>query len=279
MTDVQNVQTTVLTDQAIDKAVLDTIAITQNGEFVLDTFQKMFQFATFMSMMDVAVRAHCRHNRAVCFALVRQGARWGIDPIEIANKSYVTTTKDGVQTLAYESQLVHAVIEKLAPLRGRLRVRYEGEGDDRVCIVSGTFTGETEPHEWRSPPLKINRIGRRSPLWVAKPDMAQFHDTVRDFGRAYCPDVAMGIYTIDELTDEEPQNSFERIDNPLADPVTDAPRKARGWPKGRPRRHTPESPPVDQNDMSIPGTLAPGVSVASVASNIIADFDPPRSAP
>jgi hypothetical protein len=252
MTDVQNAQATdqtILTDQALDKEVLDTIEIAQNGEFVLNTFPKMWQFATLMSLMGVAVRAHCRYNRAVCFALVRQGARWGIDPIEIANKSYIVISKlTGIETLAYESQLVHAVIEKLAPLQGRLRVRYEGEGEDRICIVYGTFHGETEPHEWRSPPLRLNKRDRKSPLWTAKPDLAQFYDASRDFARAYCSDVLMGIYTNDELEESPPSNGFTRIDNPLIDPVVDVPRKARGWPKGRPRRPVPETEPAPPDE-------------------------------
>jgi hypothetical protein len=246
--------TDITTHGALDRAVLDTIAVKEDGTFALDTFSKMWQFATLMSLMGVAVRPHCRGNRAVCFALVRQAMRWGIDPIEVANKSYVTVSKHGVETLAYESQLVHAVIEKLAPLNNRLRVRYEGNRDDRVCIIYGTLAGETEPHEWKSPPLNTAKTGRKSPLWETKTDLALFYDTVRDWARAWCPDVTMGLYTQEEMM--EAASAPALVVNPLGpDPDNDHGEKPkRGWPKGRPRKVAAIGPSSD--GVAFPTTVA-----------------------
>jgi hypothetical protein len=108
------------------------------------------------------------------------------------------------------SQLIHAIIEARAPIKERLRVHYEGEGDDRVCIVSAIFKGEDQPREYRSPRLgdrkpkpRQSRDGEEwapgSPLWQTKPDLQQFYDASRDFARVYFPDVLLGIYTKEEM--------------------------------------------------------------------------------
>jgi hypothetical protein len=106
--------------------------------------------------------------------------------------------------------LIHAIIEARAPIKQRLKVRYEGAGDDRVCVVSGTFLNEDEPREHRSPRLddrkpkpRTSRDGEEwapgSPLWQTKPDVQLFYDTSRDWARIYCPDVLLGIYTKEEM--------------------------------------------------------------------------------
>lgn len=167
---------------------------------------EVMDVAKMMSMSGSAVPAHCRTNVGMCFAICLQAMEWKMSPFAVANKSYVTNDR-----LNYESQLVHAVIEARAPLRERLRVRYEGDGDERICVVSGWFKGEAAPREHRSSPLKDARppiapsrktgemVRKGSPLWDKKPDVQMFYDTSRDFCRIYCPDVLMGIYTPDEV--------------------------------------------------------------------------------
>lgn len=170
------------------------------GGLRLESLAQVMDVAKLMSQAATAVPEHCRGNAGICFALCLQALEWKMSPFAVANKSYVVNDR-----LNYESQLVHAVIEARAPLRERLRVRYEGEGEDAVCVVSGWFRGEVGPREHRSPPLRTARPpikdGKRkgSPLWDKKPLVQLFYDTCRDFCRIYCPDVLMGIYTPDEV--------------------------------------------------------------------------------
>src|SRR5215472_15251160 len=170
------------------------------GGIRIDNFVQLMEVAKTMAVSGAAVPPHLRNNPGACLAVCLSALEWRMSPFAVANKTYVTNDR-----LNYESQLVHAVIEARAPLRERLRVRYEGEGDDLVCIVAGTFRGEAHPREWKSPPLKQARppMGERgrkgSPLWDKKPEVQLFYDTSRDFCRIYCPDVLLGIYTPDEV--------------------------------------------------------------------------------
>lgn len=177
------------------------------GGLNIQSMGEVIDMAKLMATSGKAVPEHLRGNPGMCWAICLSAIEWKMSPIAIANKTYVTNDR-----LNYESQLVHAVIEARAPLKERLKARYEGEGDDRVCIVYGTFRGETEPREHRSPRLGDVRpphgdkkdaagkpIRKGSPLWDKKPDVQLFYDTSRDFCRIYCPDVLLGIYTPDEV--------------------------------------------------------------------------------
>jgi hypothetical protein len=214
-------------EDKIDRAALDSIAISPTGSLILDTFGKMMEMAKVLAAMDIAVPPHVRNNRAISLAVVVQANEWQISPLAVAKKSYVVKAQNGESTLNYESQLIHAVIERRAPIKGRLAVRYEGEGDKRICIVSGQFNDEDMPREWRSPPLGRRRPdkGRGSPLWHnGKEDLALFYDTSRDWCRAYCPDVILGIYARDEMEESAQIVDFPRVVNPLGPaPVSEPP--------------------------------------------------------
>ena len=197
-------------EDKLDRSTLSEVAISGVGGSVkFRTMTEIMEFSKLMSLAGVAVPPHLRGNPGACLAICIQATEWEMSPFQVANKSYVVAnySKDGpIERLSYESQLLHAVIEARAPLVGRLRVEYEGEGDDRVCIVSGTFKGETEPHILKSPPLGKRKPGlnekgysKGSPLWYSKPDLQQFYDTSRDWARMWCPDVLMGLYTPDEI--------------------------------------------------------------------------------
>jgi hypothetical protein len=122
------------------------------------------------------------------------------------------TEKKGVQRVGYDSVYFRTMVERFAPIKERLAARYEGEGDDLVCIVYATFKGEKEPREF--PPkgtekeftLKKLRPERNeygaikgSPLWDDKPALQMFYAMSRDWARMYCADIVAGAYTREEL--------------------------------------------------------------------------------
>lgn len=191
-----------LIESRIDRDVTETTGVGMEfGGLRVQNMLEVMEVSKLMAVSQQAVPAHLRNNPGMCLAVCLTALEWKMSPFSVANKTYVTNDR-----LNYESQLVHAVIEARAPIKERLRVRYEGEELERVCIVSGTFKGETEPREHRSPPLKEcippkNEYGKvkGSPLWTKKPDVQMFYDTSRDWIRIYAPDVLLGIYTPDEV--------------------------------------------------------------------------------
>jgi RecT family len=173
-----------------------------------------------LARAKVAVPPHVRDNPGVAFALCLQALEWRMPIMSVINKSYVVNNK-GVERIAYESQLVHAIIERNAPIKGRLRSQIIGEGDERRCKVWATFKGEKSPHEYTSETLGSLREARGrnkekgdvlkgSPLWESQPEVQLFYSASRTWARMFAPDVILGAYTpedpwySDEMKDVTP---------------------------------------------------------------------------
>lgn len=169
--------------------------ISQTGPAV-PAFRNMgevLEFASVMARGGIAVRKHLRDNPGACAAIILQAMRWDMDPYAVGNKSFAVSDQ-----LGYESQLINAVINTRAPIKGRMKVRYEGEGNTRVCIVSATFNGEDEPTEVKSPKL-TDIQPRNSPLWKSDPDQQLAYYTKRAWARRECPEVLLGVYDEEEI--------------------------------------------------------------------------------
>jgi hypothetical protein len=176
----------------------------------IDTVDQAMEVAKMMAIAKQAVPKHLRNEPGMCLAVILQAKEWEMAPYAVARKSYVVN-----DTLAYESQLIHAVIEARAPLKTRLNCRYEGEGPTRKCIVVGTFQGDTEPREYASPQIKDIKV-KNSPLWSADQDQQLFYYSSRAWCRKWCPDVLLGVYAPDEIAPGA-DNAQPIIHNPLQD--------------------------------------------------------------
>jgi hypothetical protein len=184
-----------------------------------------------MAVSGAAVPPWLRKNPGGCLAICSRALRWKMDPFAVAEQSYMVSNK-GVESVAFMSQLVHAVVESRAPLKGRLRHEIIGEGDERRCKVSGTFRGEDKPHEYTSQTLKTmleQRPKRRdgegfggSPLWETNPEVQLAYSAVRQWARLHSPDTLLGVYALDEL------DEAEMIDvTPPSEQVTDLAQRLR----------------------------------------------------
>ena len=166
-----------------------------NGAMVpaFESMGQMLEFAKVMASSGIGLRKHLRGNPGACAAVCLQALRWQMDPFSVANKSYEVNDQ-----IAFESQLVNAVINTRAPIIGRLKTRFDGTGDARTCTAYATFIGETTPTEVTSPPFgKITP--KNSPLWKTDPDQQLAYYTKRLWARRECPEVMLGVYDVEEL--------------------------------------------------------------------------------
>ncbi len=175
------------------------------GGLAVPITAEIMECAKLMAGARQAIPPHLRDNAGACLAICIQAVEWRMSPFAVANKSYVVNDR-----LAYESQLVHAVVEQRAPLTGRLRHRFTGEGDQRRCIVSGVFRGEAEPFEFCSAPFGQIQP-KNSPLWKTQPVLQLYYHTSRNWARVYCPDAILGVYAEDELDREPPRDVGQEI--------------------------------------------------------------------
>lgn len=178
-------------DEKLDRGALAAVPFNRSS-IAISTMGEAMEMAKLMSLSRQAVRAPFRGEPGICLALVIQAHEWGLNPYAAASKAYVVNDQ-----IAWESQLIHAVIESRAPLKGRLRCAYTGTGVERKCIVSGTFT-DGEVREYESPMIK-DIVVKNSPLWRNDPDQQQWYYSSRAWCRKWCANVLLGIYAPDEL--------------------------------------------------------------------------------
>lgn len=189
--------TSELIESKIDKSVTSNLRVSDaKGGLDFANIGEVMEFAKIMAVSAQAVPPHCRNQVGVCLSITLQAIEWRMSPYAVANKSYVVNDR-----VAWESQLIHAVIEQRAPITGRLRHKFSGQGMNRRCLVWAKVHGESEPLEYTSPEFSTI-TPKNSPLWKSKPDLQLFYNTSRDWARVYFPDVIMGIYSDDELTVE-----------------------------------------------------------------------------
>ncbi len=220
-----------LVEGRIERAVNDktsSVAVKgAMGSIALDDMVKVIEAAKLMSAAGPMLPPWLQGNVGGCWAIIIRAMELGFcSPLTLANWTYVADNR-GVQTLGYESQFYHAIVEAKAPIKDRLVARYEGSGDETVCIVSATFRGETVPREW--PPKEVrsqftlgklrppkNEYGKikGSPLWERKAPLQLFYDMSRDWARVYCPDILGGVYAADEVAEIEPRASTVRDVSP-----------------------------------------------------------------
>lgn len=197
-------ESTLLEDKRADLSVWKTITVGQDGGIAADDMAKIRQIAVVMCNSGTAVPAHLRgpERLGTCISIATIAARFGFDPFLLASKSYVVNDK-----LAFESQVIHAIIEQSGFMSKRLRHWYIGEGEALQCEVTGWIKGEEEPFVFMSPKIK-DITTKNSPLWKSKPALQLFYNATRDWARMYLPEVVMGLYSNDELEDATPKAAY-----------------------------------------------------------------------
>lgn len=178
----------------IDKSQTLEMGVSDAGGLDYTSASQFMEFAKMMALANVALPKHLRGNPGACLAIAMQASEWKMSPFQVANKSYSVNDR-----LAYEAQLVNAVILRRAPLRSRFRITYEGDGASRRCTVAVTTT-DGEEVSYTSPPIGSITV-KNSPLWKSDPDQQLFYFSSRSLCRRHFPDVLLGIYTPDELSD------------------------------------------------------------------------------
>lgn len=182
---------------ALNQTRVDTVKITPSaGGIVFASALEVMEFAKLMAMSDKAVPLDFRGNAGMCLAITMQAVEWRMSPFQVANKAYVVNDR-----LAYESQLIHAVIEARAPLKERLACTYSGDGLTRKIKILGKFIDGTT-RDYDSP--ELSKIKKKSPLWTDDPDQQLFYYGSRSWARKWCPDVLLGIYSKEEI-EADPQ--------------------------------------------------------------------------
>ena len=184
-----------ITQGPINRGITQSLEIsTGSGPLAFSSMDQVMEFSKLMAVGKVAVPAFLRGNPGACLAVTVQALEWGMSPFAVANKAYSVNDR-----LAYESQMLNAVILKRAPITGRFKIDYDGEGQSRKCTVSATLNdADGTVVSYTSPPFG-SITTKNSPLWKSDPDQQLFYFASRSMCRRHFPDVLLGVYAVDEL--------------------------------------------------------------------------------
>ena len=210
-----------VTDQQAAVMLPESNLIFDNGKFAA-----LERIADIMSSGSCTIPVHLRGNKGDCFAVCMQAAMWGMNPYATAQKTHLVKG-----TLGYESQLVNAVINTMAPCKDRIHYDWYGQwervigkfkvvkgqngdyqapgwtsADEEGCGVKvwATLKNEDEPRVLEL--LLSQATVRNSTLWAGDPKQQLAYLAVKRWSRLYCPEVIMGVYTPDELAEEPMKN-------------------------------------------------------------------------
>lgn len=190
-------QTTAIEDrikQKTDLAVAGATEVSaQVGGLAFKDMGQVMEFSKLMAVSGQAVPKHLRGAPGACLAISLQALNWRMDPFAVANKSYMVNDR-----ISYEAQLVQAVVEQRAPIKGRIKGEVSGEGSTRKWTLRCTSAEDGNEIIYEGP--EIGKITtKNSPLWKADPDQQLWYYSVRAMCRRHFPDVLLGVYEKEEI--------------------------------------------------------------------------------
>lgn len=161
--------------------------------------KELMDMANMMSGAGQMVRDFYRGNPGDCAALIMICQPYGMNPFMVSWKTY-KASKGQDAPISFEGQLVNAMVNQSAPVKGRLKYHYEGEIEDgtRRCTVTGIDREDGSEITYTSPMLKDIKI-KNSPLWKADPDQQLGYFSARSWARRHFPELLLGVYTREEI--------------------------------------------------------------------------------
>lgn len=205
------------------------------GVFLPENLGQVVQLSQFMAESGIAVPKHLRESAGTCMAVINRALAWQMDPWAVATKTYSVN-----DVLAYESQLIAAVLKRHAPVREKVwNPIFEGEGPNRKCTITVHHRDTGEVITYTSPIIGAKVTGKEkpngyvgiwpknSPLWDADPDQQLYYYSIRALGRRHFSDIILGVYDVEEALAMRDITPKPGVVNLLDDPE-DAPAAVHG---------------------------------------------------
>lgn len=158
-------------------------------------YDGMIKVAQLMAKAQASLPKHLHGNPGECLAIIMMSLEWKMNPWMVGQKTSVINGR-----LMYEGQLVAAIINNSGALKNRFKYDFRGEGNERICICTGTLKGEDEE---RSVEVGMPSSGEatNSPLWKGsqmQKDQQLTYKAARVWVRRHAPEVLLGVYTAED---------------------------------------------------------------------------------
>jgi len=140
---------------------------------------------------------------ADCIIAVDMAERTGSPALAVLQSLHVIHGKP-----SWSSQFIIAVINQCGRFEP-LRFHITGEGDDYGCVAYTHYIGDekTKENAIKSPRITVGIAkaegwhGKAGSKWKTMPELMVQYRAATLFGRLFCPDLLMGMQSVDELAD------------------------------------------------------------------------------
>ena len=186
--------------------------------FSTERMNQIISFANLMADGTAMLPKHLHNKPADCMAVALQAASWGMSPFAVAQKTHLVNG-----TLGYEAQLINAVISSSNAITGRFhyktigdwskwkyqnlarggdKEKHGGMNEDGLGVQVGAILAGESEITWDDPVYIAPVYIRNSPLWKSRPLQQLRYLAVKYWARLYVPEVILGVYSPDELTND-----------------------------------------------------------------------------
>jgi hypothetical protein len=197
----------------------------QSPLLVPDVFTAMFRLAEVMAAATTIPEAF-HEKPGDCLRVVELAHRCGQSPFALIDHCFITGGRFGM-----DGQGMASLINASSRIAGSLRYQYSGEGRDRSVTVRGRLLGEAEERTVVATIAQGLRDSKGARArWEADPDQMLAYYGARRWARRHAPEVAMGLYTRDEL-----RAAFDGK-GPVLDVMPDEEPQAEAAPAGEARQ-------------------------------------------
>ncbi len=208
-----------LEEQDIEQSkLLTTEEFAGRNISVMVDIEESKSVARLMSKASAMLPAYLHGNPGECLAIVLLARDWGMNPYTVGQHSYIPT---GSNRVGFDGQLVNAAINNSRRLVMPLRYEYEGKDKDLTCTAHGLlYYYDFEDHQLKKEPSErtvtvgmpknIAKQGKKgtyyvdkgnSTLWDSDPEQQLAYKAARWWCRKFVPEILMGVYTPQEITE------------------------------------------------------------------------------
>lgn len=172
-----------------------------------------------------------------CLIALELAARLGMHPLMVMQNVYTVHGTPGMQ-----GQFVIALVNSSKVFQAPLAWEYSGEGDSRTCTCKATRKSDGKPVELTMSIAiaKAEKWYDTNPKWKNIPDQMLAYRSASWLARLHCPEVLLGLQTVEELHDVI---DITPLENVPASKKEDAAAALQAAAKAKPKKDDPKPAP------------------------------------
>ena len=161
-----------------------------------DAFSTAARMANALSKSTIVPKEYQR-NEGNCIIAIEMANRLNVSPMMVMQNLYIVNGKP-----AWSSQYIIAMINNSKKYKTEILYKLSGEGENRSCMA---YVEDYDGHIVEGPTITMEMAKeegwstKQGSKWKTMPDVMLRYRAASFFGRINCPDMIMGMYSVEEV--------------------------------------------------------------------------------